>query len=98
MELPPRAPPTHRVVQVHGLLYHPSWEARLAAAATIGGLADAFPHHDPAMLREAAGTAAAGAPNAVELPLSSFDMQRVLSRGAPLLASGGQVRAPQPSS
>jgi hypothetical protein len=49
-------PPTE--LQVHAFLYSKRWETRLAAADTLGALADAFPHHTPADLAAAAGGAA----------------------------------------
>lgn len=73
----------------------------MAAGEAIGLLADAFPHHsvqdvadhavrcgvDPAVVAQhvASGRAAAGS------SLQGFSLQRVLERGTPLLASGGQV-------
>lgn len=91
------------VPQVHSLLYSPSWDTRTAAAATIGLLAEACPHHS---VRHLAAAASAGDQQAdaqqqqqlqdlqqgVHITLQTFDLPSVLSKGEPLLASGGQVR------
>jgi hypothetical protein len=91
------------VAQVHSLLYSPSWDTRTAAAATIGLLAEAFPHHSVRHLAAAAastGEQQADAQQALQLQdlqqgvhitLQTFDLPSVLSKGEPLLASGGQV-------
>jgi hypothetical protein len=85
---------------VHGLLYSANWDTRTAAAATIGLLAEAFPHHSISQLA-AAGTAQASdaqqlqqlqeLQQGIHITLQSFDLSNVLSKGEPLLASGGQV-------
>lgn len=89
--------PFTAVLQVHALLYHNSWETRVIAAATIGGLADVFPHHSAKDL--AANCSLAGGQQQlqeqlcyqVDVPLASFDIENVLKHGEVLLASGGQV-------
>lgn len=87
--------------QVHSLLYSANWDSRTAAAATIGLLAEAFPHHSVRQLA-AASVGAADAQQhqqllqdlqqGVHITLQTFDLDSVLSKGEPLLASGGQVR------
>lgn len=85
--------------QVHSLLYSANWDTRTAAAATIGLMAEAFPHHGVRQLA-AASTDQADAPQqqqlqdlqqGVHITLQTFDLASVLSKGEPLLASGGQV-------
>eukprot|EP00878_Enallax_costatus_P025679 GHUV01027498.1.p1 GENE.GHUV01027498.1~~GHUV01027498.1.p1 ORF type:complete len:859 (+),score=296.21 GHUV01027498.1:363-2939(+) len=79
--------------KVHALLYHSNWETRVAAAATVGGLADAFPHQSVQDLAAACSTPANASQQAlyqVDVPLASFDLDKVLRKGQPLLASGGQ--------
>lgn len=87
--------------QVHSLLYSANWDSRTAAAATIGQLSEAFPHHS---VRQLAAASAGGADaqqhqqlqdlqQGVHITLQTFDLEAVLSKGEPLLASGGQVRA-----
>eukprot|EP00882_Tetradesmus_deserticola_P016495 GHRQ01017624.1.p1 GENE.GHRQ01017624.1~~GHRQ01017624.1.p1 ORF type:complete len:137 (+),score=40.05 GHRQ01017624.1:207-617(+) len=85
--------------KVHALLYSSSWDTRVAAAGTLGGLADAFPHHSvqqlAAALPDSNGSAARevqqGPGYQVHVLLPAFDLERVLKKGQPLLASGGQV-------
>lgn len=88
--------------KVHSLLYSPSWDTRTAAAATIGLLAEAFPHHSVRHLAAAAASAGEQQADAqqaqqlqdlqqgVHITLQTFDLPSVLSKGEPLLASGGQ--------
>lgn len=94
--------PTALLCQVHGLLYSSNWDTRTAAAATIGLMAEAFPHHSVQELAAAgAGSQAADAQQqqqlaelqraGVNITLQNFDLAAVLSKGEPLLASGGQV-------
>jgi hypothetical protein len=86
-------------LQVHALLYSSSWDTRVAAAGTLGGLADAFPHHSVHQLAEALpNSSGAGVQQEQDGPgfqvhvlLPTFDLDRVLNKGQPLLASGGQV-------
>lgn len=92
-------------LQVHECSYSTTWDTRLAAAAALGYLAEAFPHHTPATLRAAAAAAAGGGgPCDSAGPSGSggheeqqpcfqaFNLQQVLNQGTPLLSSGGQVR------
>lgn len=88
-----------RCCQVHACLYSPNWDTRVAAAATIGLLAEAFPHSSVQELA-AASTQHADAQQqeqlqdlerGVQVTLQTFDLAAVLSKGQPLLASGGQV-------
>lgn len=86
------------VLQVHVLLYHAHWDTRVAAAGTLGGLAEAFPHHSVENLAAALSAAASGQNQQqqggtyqVHVSLAAFDLERVLTKGEPLLASGGQV-------
>jgi len=86
-------------LQVHGLLYSVNWDTRIAAAATIGLLAETFPHNS---VKDLAGACAEQADaqqqaqlqdlqHGIHITLQSFDLAAVLSKGEPLLASGGQV-------
>lgn len=76
------------------LLYNSNWDTRVAAAATIGELADAFPHHsvdDLATAGTSGSTQQQQTIYQVDVQLASFNLNKVLSKGEPLLASGGQV-------
>jgi HEAT repeat protein len=87
------------VLQVHALLYSSSWDTRVAAAGTLGGLADAFPHHSVQELAQSLLNASCSVDEQVQqgpvyqvhVLLPAFDLDRVLKKGQPLLASGGQV-------
>ena len=79
-----------------GLLRAADWDARAAAAACIGLIAEATPHPTAADLAAAAGSGAGGdaapAPASSSndlLSLAGFDAARVLAGGKHLLASGG---------
>lgn len=79
---------------MHALLYHSNWDTRVVAAATVGGLADAFPHNsveDLAAASNPSGGQQQQIVYQVDVQLASFKLDRVLSKGEPLLASGGQV-------
>eukprot|EP00879_Flechtneria_rotunda_P013204 GHRR01013789.1.p1 GENE.GHRR01013789.1~~GHRR01013789.1.p1 ORF type:complete len:273 (+),score=89.59 GHRR01013789.1:182-1000(+) len=77
--------------KVHSLLYHANWDTRVAAASTLTGLAEAFPHHSVQSLALAAGGRREQQQTAqVHVDLAAFDLDKVLGSGAPLLASGGQ--------
>jgi hypothetical protein len=88
------------VLQVHALLYSSSWDTRVAAAGTLGGLADALPHHSVQGLAQSLLDACGSVDEQVQqgpcyevhVLLPAFDLDRVLKKGQPLLASGGQVR------
>lgn len=84
--------------KVHALLYSSSWDTRVAAAGTLGRLAEAFPHHSVQQLAEALPNTNGsveqqlqqGPSYQVHVLLPAFDLDRVLRKGQPLLASGGQ--------
>jgi hypothetical protein len=85
-------------LQVHNLLYSANWDTRVAAAATIGLLADAFPHHSVKQLAHSAQGADAqqqeqlhALQQGIHITLQAFDLAAVLQKGEPLLASSGQV-------
>lgn len=88
---------------MHELLYSNNWDSRVAAAATIGLLAEAFPHHSVKDLAAAAADTGQHEQQlqqqqsqqqleGVHIGLQAFDLAAVLEKGEPLLASGGQVR------
>jgi hypothetical protein len=86
------------LLQVHNLLYSANWDTRVAAAATIGLLADAFPHHSIKQLSQSAQGADAqqqeqlqALQQGIHITLQAFDLAAVLQKGEPLLASTGQV-------
>ena len=90
--------------QVQPLLHAKRWETRTAAGECIGLIAEHVQHPSVADLQQAAASLAdadahAGPGRAEQdlavgegmLALEGLDMQRVLEKGTPLLASGGQV-------
>lgn len=86
------------LLQVHNLLYSANWDTRIAAAATIGLLADAFPHHSVKQLAQSAQGGDAqqqeqlhALQQGIHITLQAFDLAAVLQKGEPLLASSGQV-------
>ena len=86
--------------QLHGLmrrllpfLFSSEWETRRAAALALECIASEVPEWKPAAAASLDAEREAAARSDAEgawLAFGSFDMERVLQRGAPLLASGGQ--------
>ena len=74
-------------------LFHEQWETRRAAVHALEAIADAVTTWVPGHPDEENGPAEAAARDEAAgawLSFERFDIERVLSHGAPLLASGGQ--------
>ena len=94
------------MLQIQPLLQHKRWETRTAAGKCIGLIAEHAKHTTVAEVQAAAEASQAGGTvspkdeatySSVEsaegmLSLATFDLERVLQIGTPLLSSGGQVR------
>jgi hypothetical protein len=87
------------------ILHHKEWDARVAAGHCLGLVAEHFVHTSVANVSAAAGLDAAAVEDLVihkdeseaaehRFKLDEFSMETVMSQGAPLLASGGEVREP----
>lgn len=101
---PPQLPSVIHQVSIH--LRSNEWDARIAAAHCLGAIAEHFVHHTPADLAKAAGlsqadaasTIASATPGEALLTFNSFDINAVVERGTPLLASGGEEYDGMPGS
>ncbi|MEW5306068.1 MAG: hypothetical protein WDW36_008565 [Sanguina aurantia] len=86
--------------KVHGFLYNPTWETRVAAADALGQLAAVFRHHDAQSLMDAhsrgssveRASAAGKAQHAAACSagFKGFNLQHLIEGGTALVASGGQ--------
>lgn len=94
------------LLQIQPLLQHKRWETRTAAGKCIGYIAEHAKHATVAEVQAAVEASQAGGmvspkdesgassseePAEGMLSLATFDLERVLQVGTPLLASGGQV-------